>query len=174
MSPPPIPMVYEGAGVFRVLPRFMGVAADHYGQGEVVSLVPHQDRSHATHAHQFAWLNDAWANLPDHLQDQFPTAEHLRKWALIKAGYYDEQRIDVGSKAGALRVAQAIRSFPGEDFSAVVVRGPLVVVRRPKSQSRAAMDKVAFQTSKTALMVVVAELLGIEPETLGQHAGKAA
>lgn len=168
MSAPPIPFVYEGEGVFRALPNFHNVVAAHYGLGEVVPLAPWEERSDASHGHQFAWLKDAWLSLPETVSDQFPNPESLRKWALIQAGFYDEQRIDAGTNAAALRVAAAVKSFPGEGFSAVVVRGPLVVIRRPKSQSRRAMDAKEFQDSKQGVIDAVSDLLGVAPEALTQ------
>lgn len=53
-------------------------------------LAPREERSSASHRHEFAWLREAWMNLPEHLAEQFPTETHLRKRALIEAGYYDE------------------------------------------------------------------------------------
>lgn len=167
MAAPPIPCAWID-GAFRPLPRFHNVAAAHYGEGEIVSLQPYEERSDVSHRHEFAWLQDAWLSLPESMQDEFPNKEALRKWALIKGGFCTEQRIDVGSNAGAVRVAQAIRSFPGEEYTAVVVRGPLVVVRRAKSQARGKMEKAEFQASKTAIIDAVSELLGVTPEALGQ------
>lgn len=88
----------------------------------------------------------------------------LRKRALIETGFYDQTVIDAGTNAAALRVAQYAR---GEDEYAVVsVRGPLVVVRKAKSQSRRAMDKAEWQASKTAVLEHVAALLDVDPATL--------
>jgi hypothetical protein len=133
----------------------------HYVIGNSYELVPHEERSSKSHRHEFAWLNEAHANLPENLADQYPTVNHLRKRALIEAGYYDEQVIDAGTNAAALRVAQGIKSFPGEDFSLVIVRGGFVVIRRPRSQSRRAMNAKEFQESKTKIMEIVAALIGV-------------
>lgn len=123
-----------------------------------------QPRSHQSHAHEFAWLTEAWRNLPERLANTYPTAEHLRKRALIEAGWYDEEIIDVGTNAGALRVAAHLRKH--DDFALVIVRGGYVVVRTAKSQSRRAMDRKTFQASKTALMELVAAMIGVSPAAL--------
>lgn len=162
----PLPCRYEGEGAFTALPGFRKIADRERVIGEVYRLADIEDRSDATHKHEFAWLREAWMNLPEHLADQYPSAEHLRKRALIDAGFHDEQIVDVGTNAGALRVAASIRGFPGEEFSLVIVRGPLVVVRRAKSQSRRAMNKAEFQASKTAVLETVAALIGVQPEQL--------
>lgn len=151
---PPLACDWDGE-VFRPLhPR----RADNYlTVGERYSLVQYEDRSSATHNHQFAWLHDAWQNLPEDIADQYPTPEHLRKRALIDAGYYDETIIDAGTNAAAIRVAAAIQAI--DTFALVFVRKCFVIRRTAKSQSRRAMKKEEFQASKTAIMEVIDALV---------------
>lgn len=152
-----------------MVPRSQRLADKAYTVGENYILVTHEDRSTATHNHEFAWLKDAWLNLPENLADEFPTPEHLRKRALIDGGFYDQTIIDAGSNAAALRVASAFRAR--EEFSLVIVRGPAVVIRTAKSQSRRSMNKQEFQASKTAILEVVSNMIGMIP---GELAGQAA
>lgn len=162
-----LPFEWDGEAM-KVRPGFQKQADRLFCIGETYRMAEVEERSDASHRHEFAWLREAWASLPENLAEHFPTPEHLRKRALIDAGYYHETIIDVGTSAGALRVASYAR---GEDeFAAVVVRGPVVVIRKAKSQSRRAMDKAEFQASKTAIMEIVAGILGVEVETLGQQA----
>lgn len=140
--------------------------------GEKYRMTECQDRSAASHNHEFAWLATAWQNLPEDLADEYPSPEHLRKRALIEAKFYTEQLVDAGSNAAAERVAQAFRSR--EQFVLVLVRGPIVIIRTPESQSRRSMGAKRFQESKSAIMEVVCELIGISPDELEQNAGKAA
>lgn len=130
------------------------------------------ERSAKSHNHQFAWLTEAWRNLPEDLLDIYPTEEHLRKKALIQAGFYRETILDVGSKAGALRVAADYRAR--DEFLLVIVRGSIIVIWEAKSQKRGAMLAKEFQASKTAIMAVIADLIGVEPEQLEREAGRAA
>jgi hypothetical protein len=160
----PLQMRWEGDVMRPLNPR----AADRqYVVGQVYNLDHREDRSDATHRHEFAWLHEAWLNLPEQLADAFPTSEHLRKRALIQAGYCDETLIDVGSKVGAMRVAAEFRKV--DDFALVIVRGPVVVIRRAKSQSRRAMDSKTFQASKTAILEVVAGMIGVSPDDLSRE-----
>lgn len=164
-----VPIRYRWTGEGWVPWRRFAAECDRlFAIGEDRTLEAYDERSDKTHRHEFAWLREAWQTLPDDLKDEHPSPEYLRKWALVKCGFYNEERIDVGTNAGALRVAQAIRSFPGEEFSAVVVRGPLVVVRRPKSQAKGKMDKAEFQASKTAILELIAELIGVTTEQLSK------
>lgn len=161
----PQPFTWDGEAMRPRRPR----AADReFVVGETYVLDRWEPRSTASHNHEFAWLAEAWKNLPEPLADQFPTPEHLRKRALIDAGYYTETIVDAGSDAAALRVAGYMRGKDG--FSYVVVRGPLCVERVAKSQSRRAMKGKEFQESKTAILEIVAAMIGVKPEELTNNA----
>lgn len=140
--------------------------------GQIHWLEEEKPRSVASERHQFAWLREAWKNLPEGLADQFPSAEHLRKRALIDAGYYHEEIIDAGSAAAALRIAPAFRKL--DDLALTVVRGSLIVRRTAKSQRRHFMDAKEFQESKEKIMEIVAGLIGVTTEQLQHEAGRAA
>lgn len=159
MNGTPHALVYEWTGAVMA-PLNRRAAERQYEIGEQYTLDVREDRSAAAHNHEFAWLHEAWLNLPESLADTYASPEHLRKRALIAAGYYDEEIVDVGSKAGALRVAASFRRV--DDFAAVVTRGTVVVIRRAKSQSRRAMDRKTFNVSKAAIMDVIAGMLGVE------------
>ena len=168
MSDRPILCRWDGRQFTPVNNYWANVAWDQFGEGGICSLVAHEERSDATHAHQFAWLREAWLQLPETIADQYPSPTHLRKRALIQAGFYNEEIIDVGSKAGAIRVAASLRGI--DDFALVLVRGPFVIRRVAKSQSRRAMNKQEFAASKSAIMEVIAGLIGVAPDQLGKAA----
>lgn len=159
-------------GFFRPLGRYAEECAATFKDGQICRLEAIEGRSMKSHNHQFAWIAEAWRNLPEDLSDDFPSPEHLRKRALVQAGYYHETMLDVGSKAGALRVASDYKNRL--EFAYIIVRGPIVVIREPMSQSIRAMGAKRFQESKTAIMEIVADLIGVAPEQLQQEAGKAA
>jgi hypothetical protein len=161
---PPLVCAWDGESFVPKHPR---IADKHYVIGENYPLVVHEDRSTNTHNHQFAWLHDAFLNLPEDVSDLYPTADHLRKRALIEAGYYNESIIDCGSKAGALRVAAHLRNK--DDFALVIVRGTIVVERTAKSQSRRAMNREEFNDSKQKVLEIVAGMIGVTPESLSSR-----
>jgi hypothetical protein len=109
------------------------VAEKAYCVGETYLLVNHENRSAVTHKHEFAWIKEAWKNLPEYLSDIYPTPEHLRKRALIDTGFYNENIIDAGTRAAAVRVAAYVRVL--DDFKLVIVRSPLVIVRDASGES---------------------------------------
>ena len=83
------------------------------------------ERSEISHSHQFAWLHEAFAQLPESLSERFPTEAHLRKHALIQTGFRSERTFACASKAEALRLAAWLR--PKDEFAVIVVRDNVVI-----------------------------------------------
>lgn len=166
MSAPPIPCVWHEADkCFHPIPRAVNVACVHYGDGEVVTLAPVEERSEVSHRHEFAWLREAWLSLPEALADEYASPEHLRKRALIAAGWCDVRDYACASRAEAQRLAATLRGEL-DDYTVVVVRDSVVRVCRAKSQARNKMNAADFQASKTAVLEHVAGLLGVDPQSL--------
>lgn len=159
----PIAFQWDGEAMRPLHPK---LADKEYVVGERYMLAPFEQRSVASHNHEFAWLHEAWLNLPERYAEQFPSAEHLRKYALIQAGYSNSHSLVCGSKAEALRVAAFIR--PLDEFAVVTVNGCVVNRFTAKSQSRRAMGREEFQDSKTKIMDVIAQMIGVEPEQLAR------
>lgn len=162
MTAPPIPFMYEGDGRFAALPRARDLCAEHYGQGEVVMLAPVEERSEVSHRHEFAWLKDVWATLPETIAADFPSAEHLRKRALIATGWCMTQDYACGSKTEARRWAVNLRRETDE-YTVVDVSESIVRVHRAKSQARGKMNRTDFQASKTAIIEWISDLIGVTP-----------
>ena len=141
-----------------------------YEEGGLFRMAPVEDRSTATHNHQFAWISEAWKSLPDHYAGEpwSVTPETLRKYALIRTGFCSTQIYACGSKAEARRWAANLRGAIHE-FCIVVPKEMTVQVFTAKSQSRRAMDKAEFQASKEAILDFIADLIGVEPETLAKQ-----
>lgn len=165
------PMLFDWTGDAMV-PLRPKLADEHFVVGQRYTLIEHHQRSQASHAHYFACVSEAWKNLPEHLAERFPTAEHLRKYALIKAGYSDSTSIVCASKAEAQRVAAFVK--PADEFSIVIVNEATVTRYVAKSQSHRAMGKQVFQESKSAVLDVIAAMIEVAPRQLAHEAGKAA
>lgn len=160
------PLLYEWDGEAMVPSRaFTAEANRQFVVGERYRLAEVEDASEVSRRHQFAWLNEAWKTMPDDLIAEFPTAEHLRKKALIATGFCTTTDFVCGSKAEADRWGRNLRREVDE-YAVVVVSGTVVRVFRAKSQKRGAMDRAEFQASKQALLEWVSAKLGVEPEQL--------
>lgn len=168
---PPIPCRWDGEA-FVPIGRGRRDADRYFVIGERYTLVEEKQRSAASHRHYFAALNEAWANLPEEIGGRFPSAEHLRKFALIMTGYRDERTLVASSRAEAKRLAGFVR--PMDEYAVVTVEGSLVRVLTAKTQNMRAMDKATFQASKEATLAYIADLIGVEPAALERHSREAA
>jgi hypothetical protein len=165
-APPPIPCVFDGEA-FRPLPNFLRVARQHYGDGEIVSLLPHEARSKRSHDHFFAAVHEAWQNLPEDQAVRFKDEEQFRKHALILTGHSDAVATVCMFKTEAARLAAALMQRTDE-YAIITVNGKVVTRFTAKSQSLKAMGKEAFQQSKDDVLGFLANLLGVEVRDLSQ------
>ena len=152
------PVLYQWTGeAMSSLPRLAKACDAEFTVGEVYRMEAQEQRSLASHNHYFATLNDIFMSLPEEFGDRIPTAEHMRKWALIRCGYRDERSIACTSKAEAQRIAGFVK--PMDDFAIVVVNEATVTVYTAKSQSMKAMCKAVFQQSKDHVLAYCQGLL---------------
>ncbi|MCC6776687.1 MAG: hypothetical protein IT537_08635 [Hyphomicrobiales bacterium] len=154
------------------LKRFAPICDRDFVVGEHYRLEVVKDRSKISHDHYFACLHEAFLNLPETIAKEFLNETKFRRWALIQAGYYDETRFKLATPEEAVRFAGFCAGL-GE-YSEVIVAGEIVAVRKAKSQSKKAMGNKDFQASKTAVLDVIAALIGTDPTTLKREAGRAA
>lgn len=166
---PPLLFHWDGESM---TPKNPSLADRYYTVGESYRLEVREERSAASHSHFFASVQEAWQNLPEGLATSWPSADHLRKFALIKAGYRDERSIVCASRAEAIRVGAFVK--PMDEYAVVTVSESVVTVYTAKSQSMRAMGRERFQESKQAVLDVLAEMVGVRPEELRANAGQAA
>lgn len=152
----------------------LSAAREAMEPGDVVIVEIDHPRSQNSHRHQFAEINEAWRHLPESLQEApwAASPETLRKHALIATGFADTYSIDCGANATAERVRMALASAEAgkHGYAIAKVRGPLVVVWTPQSQSMRAMGGKRFQESKQAVLNWIAAQIGVDAEEL-QRAG---
>lgn len=150
--------------------RLMTNDAPAIEPGEIVFVTIEHGRSGRTHKHQFAWLKDAWQNIPDDLMGMpwAETPETLRKHALIATGYHQTYTLDCAHEATARRVKAALVAAEAGKHGYAIgrVRGPVVTIWTPESQSTRAMGGKRFQESKTAIMDWIADKIGVTSEEL--------
>jgi len=161
----PLLLQYQGEGEFRTPSRYWAREADkQFVVGEHYRLAEHNDRSAASHNHYFAAISEAWENLPDHLLEEYPSPDHLRKKMLVRAGYADERSFVCTSKAEAQRLAAFLK--PVNSYAVIIVKEAVVREYTAQSQSHKAMGKQVFQESKDKVLNQIAALLGTNPEDL--------
>ena len=162
----PIVWTYDDGALRPSTPFMARLAGQQFSDGERYRMVVEEERSAASHRHYFASVNEAWTNLPDHLAERFPSSEHLRRYALIKAGYCDSASIVASSKAEAQRIAAFMR--PLDEFQIVTVSDATVTRYSARSQSMKAMGKEQFNASKEAVLNVISDMIGTDAGSLNQ------
>lgn len=167
MSAPPVLMQWNGEVFVPATSHWQRQCDEHFVVGQRYRLVEEQERSTATHNHEFAWLQEAWNTLPDELYAQYPNSEVLRKHGLIAKGYCTMVQHVCPTAAEAQRLAAILK--PYDAYAVVVARGNVVTVYTAVSQSKRAMGAKQFQQSKQALFEFVGDLLGVAPETIGRQ-----
>ncbi len=161
-------IIFDWSGEAMVpMARFARMADEHFVVGERYRMEVIEERSAISHSHYFASIHESWLNLPEMMTAQFPTQEHLRKYALIKAGFADKNSIVCTSKAEAIRIAAFIK--PIDDYSIVTVDGRVITRYTAQSQSLRAMGKEKFQDSKTKVLDIISAMIGTTKETLMQQ-----
>jgi hypothetical protein len=145
-------------------------ARELMNEGDTVLVQIDHPRSQSTHRHQWAELRDAWTHLPEAVQAMpwAATPETMRKHALIVCGFANTSAIDCGSAPAAQRVAPVLmaEATRGHGYAIVSLRGPVVTLATPESQSMRAMGGKRFQESKSAVLAWVAQQIGVTPEQL--------
>jgi hypothetical protein len=171
-------------------PRYDNVAKRQFADGETYTLQPVEERSMASHRQYFAAINDAWHNLPERLfyltdkdgkfrldeHDQkivrWPTPEHFRKDLLIMANWCDVKEFPMPTHERALELGKWIR--PEAEYAKIEIVGNMVVVKRAKSQSLAAMKKQAFEDSRRDVLALAEAMTGTPVKTMMKEAGRSA
>jgi uncharacterized protein (DUF2252 family) len=167
---PPIECFWNGEAFVPSNEAWKRRAAKQYVVGEVYNMVDQEPRSLASHNHYFAAVETAWKNLPEILAERFPTADHLRKYALVKTGWYDSKSIVGSSHEGAMKLAAFIR--PLDEFAVVDVKEAVVTVYTAKTQSFR-MGNEDFKKSKDDVLGFLADLIGVSQAQLTATQGAA-
>ena len=152
-------------------PLRLDAVAKAYVVGQRYTLEEVSERSWASHRQEFAFINEAWQNLPYALVDKFPSAEHLRKAALIACGWHTETIFNAETRADAVRLAAYAKAE--DEFAHIRITGPTVIVRKARSQRMRGpgrMNKADFQASKDDILGWIARLIGVAPEDLARAA----
>lgn len=152
----------------------LAAAREAMEPGDVVVVEVDHPRSINSHRHQFAEINSAWRHLPEAVQG-LPWAaspKTMRKHALIVTGYRNTYTLDCGANATAERVKGALQAAEAgrHGYAISQVRGPVVTVWTPESQSMRAMGGKRFQESKEAVLNWIAGQIGVTPEQLRGNA----
>jgi hypothetical protein len=154
-----IPLIYMGDGDFRASsPYHIRRCQQLYGQGELVTVEAIAERSMASHRQYFAEVGDLWETLPETLAGDFPSADHLRKFALIKSGYCKQRRLVLPTHEEAEEAALMVNEL--DSYALCEVTGRTLTVWVARSQSLKAMGREEFEKSKVDTLDVTRKMIG--------------
>lgn len=159
-------------GALVPIRRYAEEFARVFSEGELYRMEEVHPRSLSSHRHYFACINEAFKNLPAPYSERFLNADHLRRWALIMAGYCEQNTIATASDKAAIAAAALVAEL--DEYAITEVSENIVTVYRAKSQSVKAMGAKEFQASKDATLNEISRLLNVDVETLKANAGAAA
>lgn len=148
----------------KLAPRFANVALAQFEDGHEYPLEVREHRSSKSHAFFFASVNSAWQNLDEEALKRYPTSDHLRKWALIKAGFYDETNIVFETSQDAVRGASMARKL--DQFAVVTVKENVVRIFTAQSQSLINADKERFKEQSAAVLEILSGKIGVSQKAL--------
>jgi hypothetical protein len=160
----PVPMRWTGEAM-EPLKRFSDICDRQFVIGELYLMAPVEERSEASHKHEFAWLREAWQNLPDHLASEYPSPEVLRKKALIATGWCTIRDYPCVNRKEAARLAKTLEAEL-DAYAVVIVAQDVVRVCRARSQAKNKMRAEEFTASKNAVLDWVSNLIGVDPADL--------
>lgn len=153
-TPPPIYFTWNGSAM-EPIGRFSRLADRSFTSGHAYRMIVEEERSVASHNHYFACVHDAWMNLREPWDVAFSSEDHLRKYALIKAGYCTVTKV-VGKKR-----------VPIDGYAIVCADDDgVTTIYQAESQSLKAMGREKFEKSKHAVLDLLAEMIGVTPEEL--------
>jgi hypothetical protein len=161
----PFLAIWDGENFEPVRQHRKLVEAEHT-TGRLYRLAEAYDRSMASHRGYFAEITDRWASLPEQYDGEWPSPDHLRKWALIKTGFCHITTTPCKSRAEAERIAAHIRRR--DTYAVVWIRDNVVHDAVAKSQSMTGMNRAEFQESKTKVLQYLSELMGIPEQKLAE------
>lgn len=99
-------------------------------------------------------------NLPEKIASEFRSPEHLRKFALIKAGYCTTHKIVCGSHKEAVEASALVARL--DEFAICQIFDAVLTVYRAQSQSYRSMGKEQFAKSKEDVLNVLSEMVGAD------------
>lgn len=172
MSIPRLRMKWTGVAFVPASKLWGHVCDKHLVVEQEYWMTEEQERSKKSHNHYFRAVHTGWENLPEKYAGRFPDDDHLRKYALIMLGYFNQVELVFDSPDSAVLAAGQFKKL--DTYSIVSVADCVVVQLTAQTQKYREMGKARFQKSKQDVIEFIAGLCGIDADELTVNAGKAA
>lgn len=140
-------------------------AAAQYQKDQTYKLVADERVTEPERGFYFRCVRAAWRTIHED-GDRFPTAEHLRKAALIKCNHYKVRYITCENAKQAERVSANVTDK--DEYSVVDLKGNVVAVYTAISQSNkpGGLTIDEWRRTRDDVMDSLAQMLGVSREVL--------
>lgn len=168
-----LPFIWNGEAMVPS-ERFAALAKRQFTKDASYVLEPHEPASHKERGFYFASIREAHDNIDGETLARYPTPEHLRKWALIKAGWRKENHTVCDTADDALKLAAFLRRL--DDQAVVVVRENVVQIFVARSQrignpEDGFMTQDEWKKSKQDVLDILSQQIGVTRREL-ERAGR--
>lgn len=143
------------------LPRFRRLCDELFAVHAEYALVEHHGRNMRQHRAYFAAIGNVFDNLAEQYEGIFPSAEHLREWALCQTEFCTVTHEAYETRKDAMQAAKAVRKVA--PYAVISVAGSTLVTKHAMSQSVRAMGAETFKASMNAVLDVVTGMARMTP-----------
>lgn len=152
--------------VFVPVPRFKALCVRQYAIGETYALGPVDNVANSSRGGFMASVKEAWKSLPEE-DERFPSWEHLRKRALVAAGWclHSQTVMDTPKDARNL----AIQSRKLDEYAVIQVKGNVVDVYIAKSIAHGQITAEEWKVVKPRSLDWVAAQINVRRTELEHH-----
>lgn len=156
---------YAGEGSFEATSKSTQELLDRQlVVGEAYRIDIYHERSEKFHAKYFAVIADAWEHLPEAWAALLPSPEHLRKYALIKAGWCEVVTFPMKSKEDAIRAINTAKFF--DAYCLATASANVLTVYKARSQRKSYQSAVEFKEIAGKVFHIIGEMIGVDPLTI--------
>lgn len=132
--------------------------------GECYRFDIYHDRSESFHRKYFAAIADSWEHLREPWNVMLPSPEHLRKYALCKAGWCDVATIVSKSKEEVVNTINSVKLL--DTYCLAIPSGNVLTIYKARSQARSYQDARDFYETAVKVFHVIGEMIGVDPLSL--------
>ena len=165
----PVQFVWDAANrVMRPQERFNRLCDRQYQDGELYALGPVEDIDNVSRGKFMKAIKMTWENLPAKYK-RFPSPEHLRKAALVGAGWCNQSHDVFDSVADAKRHADGIRNANG--YAVIVRSGCVVDVRIARSIAAGQITAEKWREVRPRALDWASEQINVAREAVEREVG---
>lgn len=159
----PVQFIWTDEGVMKPLPRFKTLCDRQYAVGEEYALGPIDNIPSKSRAGFFVDLHNAWSTMQEG-DNRFPSETHLRKRALIAAGWATHTQTVLDTPKDAQKSKIMLNRV--EEYALVTIGGCVVDVWIAKSIANGQITAEQWRVVKPKALAWIAEQANTTVEDL--------